>query len=372
MRFFPIAMIAMAMPFAPLSIDPAIAADQSCPSAGNLKFICGIANAEDLVQVPGTKWIIGSGLAGGGTPAGMLHLIDSQTKAWSALFPGTSPKMELDKATYGACPGAPNLTNFSAHGLNIKANSDGTDTLYVVNHGGRDSIEFFTVDAKGAEPTVTWVGCAVMPAHTWPNSVAPLPDGGMVVTNMFDPDDKQAPDKMNAGEITGSVLEWHSSEGYKTVPNSNMSGNNGIEVSKDGKYIYVAAWGNKAVVRLTSDGSQRDTIPTGFLSDNLRWAPDGSLMIAGQNVPAKEVFDCFESKSERCTQPWRVDRWDTEAMKVTPVVSEGGNPEFGSATVALEVGDDMFIGTFRGDRIAELPINAQTPAATGSTTPPSK
>ena len=370
MRLLLIAMAVMA--FASLNVGRAIAADQSCTSAANLKFLCGVYNAEDLVQVPGTKWVIGSGFAGGGAPVGKLHLIDSQTKTWSALFPGTSPKMELDKATYGACPGAPDLTKFSAHGLNIKANSDGTDILYVVNHGGRDSIEFFTVDAKGAEPTVTWVGCAVMPAHTWPNSVAPLPDGGMVVTNMFDPDDKQAPDKMNAGEITGSVLEWHSSGGYKPVPNSEMSGNNGIEVSKDGKYIYVAAWGNKAVVRLTPDGSKRDTIPTGFLSDNLRWAPDGSLMIAGQNVSAKAVFDCFDSKNVRCTQPWRVDRWDTEAMKVTPVVSEAGNPEFGDATVALEVGDDMFIGTFRGDRIAELPINAQTPAATGSSTPPTK
>ena len=73
------------------------------------------------------------------------------------------------------------------------------DTLYVVNHGGRESIEIFTLDPKGAEPAVTWNGCAVMPSHTWPNSVAPLPDGGMVVTDMFDPKDPKAPDKMAAG-----------------------------------------------------------------------------------------------------------------------------------------------------------------------------
>jgi hypothetical protein len=369
MKLLPIAVVAIAL--ATLSVDRAIAADQPCSSVGNLQFICGVMNAEDLVQVPGTKWIIGSGFAGGGAPVGKLHLIDSQTKTWKALFPVGTPEMKLDKATYRECPGAPDLTKFSAHGLNIKSDGDGTDTLYVVNHGGRDSIEFFTVDAKAAEPTVSWVGCAVMPAHTWPNSVAPLPEGGMVVTDMFDPTDKEAPNEMNAGKDTGAVYEWHSDTGYQMVPNSRMSGNNGIEVSKDGKYIYVAAWGNKAVVRLTSDGSKRDTIPTGFLSDNLRWAPDGSLMIAGQDVPAKEVFDCFDSKNVRCTQPWRVDRWDTEAMKVTPVVSEKGNPYFGDATVALVSGDEMFIGTFRGDRIANLPI-PQTPAATGSSTPPTK
>lgn len=351
-------------------------AEEPCNPAGNVHFICGAMNVEDLVQIPGTKWIIGSGFAGGGAPVGKLHLIDSQTKKWTALFPGAAPKMEFDKAAYGGCPGAPDLAKFSSHGLNIKANSDGTDTLYVVNHGGREAIEFFTLDPKGAEPSVTWVGCAVMPAHTWPNSVAPLPDGGMVVTDMFDPGDKQAPDKMNAGETTGAVYEWHAQGGFKLVPNSQMSGDNGIEVSRDGNWIYVAAWGNKEVVRLSREGgsAQRATLPAGFLVDNLRWAPDGKLLVTGQDVPAKEVFACFESKNERCTQPWRVLRWDTEAMKIEPVLSETGNPEFGDATVALEMGNEFYIGTFRGDRIAYLPISAeassQTP--TGSSMPPKK
>ncbi len=206
---------------------------------------------------------------------------------------------------------------------------------------------------------MAWVGCAVMPAHTWPNSVAPLPDGGMVVTDMFDPKDPKAPDKMNAGENTGAVYEWHPHKGYALVPDSRMSGNNGIEVSRDGKWIYVAAWGNKAVVRLSRGGGapvKRDTIPVGFLADNLRWAPDGQLMVAGQNTSAKQVFGCFQSHETRCTQPWRIVKWDTAAMKVTPVISEQGNPEFGDATVGLQIGDEIFVGTFRGDRIAYFPL----------------
>jgi hypothetical protein len=39
-----------------------------------------------------------------------------------------------------------------------------------------------------------------------------------------------------------------------------------------------------------------------------------------------------------------------------PVLSESGNPEFGDATVALEMGNDLYIGTFRSDRIAYTPI----------------
>ncbi len=74
--------------------------------------------------------------------------------------------------------------------------------------------------------------------------------------------------------------------------------------------------------------------------------------MAGQDVPAKDVFGCFESPARRCTQPWRIVRWDTRAMTLTPIESEAGNPDFGDATVALEVGDTVFVGTFRGDRIA--------------------
>lgn len=175
---------------------------------------------------------------------------------------------------------------------------------------------------------------------------------------MFDPKDPKAADKMAAGKITGAVYEWHPHKGFAFVSDSRMSGNNGIEVSPDGKWIYVAAWGNKAVVRL-SRGSmpvKREALPAGFLVDNLRWAPDGQLIVTGQNVPVKQVFGCFQSHNPRCTQPWRMHRWDTAAMTLKPLVSEAGNPGFGDATVGLQLGEEMFVGTFRGDRIAYFPL----------------
>ena len=92
-------------------------------------------------------------------------------------------------------------------------------------------------------------------------------------------------------------------------------------------------------------------LPVGFLADNLRWAPDGQLIVAGQNVSAKDVFGCFQSKAPRCTQPWRIDRWDTAAMSLKPVIAEPGNSQFGDATVGLQLGNEMFVGTFRGDSI---------------------
>ena len=36
-------------------------AQQSCEPSGGMQFVCGPKNAEDLVLVPGTPWIISSG-----------------------------------------------------------------------------------------------------------------------------------------------------------------------------------------------------------------------------------------------------------------------------------------------------------------------
>lgn len=341
---------------AAIGTSTAAAAAEPCNPAGKLDFICGPLNTEDLVQVPGTQWIIASGMDGGGAGShGALHLVSAESKSWKVLFPGTNPRVQPDKTTYADCPGAPDLGKFSAHGINLRPGANGgPDTLYVVNHGGRESIEIFALDAKGAEPAITWIGCAVMPAHTWPNAVAPTPEGGFVVTDMFDPKDPKAPNLMAAGKNTGAVYEWRPGQGFARIPDSEMSGNNGIEVSRDGKWIYVAAWGNRAVVRLSrGDGpTRRETLRAGFLVDNLRWAPNGELIAGGQAVPVKQVFGCFQSKARRCTQAWRLDAWDTAAMKLHPLVSMAGNPEFGDATTGLQIGSEMFVGTFRGDRIA--------------------
>jgi hypothetical protein len=54
---------------------------QSCGPVHGLEFVCGPKNAEDLVRVPGTPWIIASGMAAGAS----LTLIDSRDGTYSGL-----------------------------------------------------------------------------------------------------------------------------------------------------------------------------------------------------------------------------------------------------------------------------------------------
>ena len=72
------------------------------------------------------------------------------------------------------------------------------------------------------------------------------------------------------------------------MPGSEASGANGLEMSEDGKTLYVAAWGSQSFFRLSRGGAkpERQEVPLGFRVDNIRWARDGSILAAGQGGTA--------------------------------------------------------------------------------------
>ena len=215
----------------------------------------------------------------------------------SRIFPAAGAE-RFDRKEYGACPGPLAATQAVTHGLYLKPGRRSVHTLYAVHHGDRESIEVFEVNAKSTPPAVTWIGCVVVPDPVGINSVAALPDGGFVLTN-FDPRQPPPPGgrggglspKLMAGEQNGEVWEWHAKSGWAKVPGSEAAGANGIEVSRDGKWLYVAQWGKQSFVRLSRGKTpvERQEIPLGFRTDNIRWAPDGkTLIVAGQGTMAAQ------------------------------------------------------------------------------------
>ncbi len=159
-------------------------------------------------------------------------------------------------------------------------------TLFVVGHGSRESIEVFEIDTRPATPILTWVGCAIAPEPIGLNSVRGLPDGGFIATNFLARNiSPEARERMLGGEKNGELWEWHTGSGWKKVPGSEAAGANGIEISNDGKWYYVAAWGSQSFFRLSRSGGRARCATksaSGFRVDNIRWASDGSLLAAGQ------------------------------------------------------------------------------------------
>jgi hypothetical protein len=327
-------------------------ASAACDPVDGAEFICGMGSPEDLIHVPATSWIIVSGMAEGSSH---LYAIDSRTKTPTSLYPVAGARIQQDKKTYGACPGPLPERTFGAHGIDIRPKGGGKHALYAVNHAGRESIEVFELDATGAAPSVTWVGCAVLPAGASGNGVVGLPDGGFITTNFKDPTDKDAFQKMSAMQITGNVYEWHPGSGWKALPDSAMSGANGLALSNDGKWLYVAGWPGKNVTRFERTGetwTKRDSTATGILTDNLRWMADGSLLASGQDANMPAVFQC---RAPECYVASAAVKIDPKTMKTQRVMSYKGNDSFQGSTTAIDVGNEYWVGSFRGDSVARIP-----------------
>jgi sugar lactone lactonase YvrE len=319
-----------------------------CNPAGNVQFVCGQEAPEDLVVVPGSEWVIASDFAG----KGGIRLINTRDLTTAMAYPSPTAKEKLDAKTYDSCPGAPDAAekaSFRTHGLALRAGRNASHTLYTVHHGNRESVEVFEVDARAKTPILTWIGCAVAPEPIGLNEVVPLPDGGFAATNFLARGGPGADrTKMMAGEKNGEIWEWHTGKGWKIIPGSEAAGANGLEVSKDGKWLYVAAWGSQSFYRLSRGQTppKRDEIPLGFRVDNIRWAADGSLLAAGQGGAAPT------------SQTTNIVKIDPNTLKVQELVKQPNLDVFGSGTVAVEVGKELWVGSFRGDRIARFPAPA--------------
>jgi len=328
---------------------------EACVSEQGMIFICGPQNAEDLVRVEGTSWIIASGMSGDGI-SGHMYLLDPAHRRYEDLYPGESPKHRWNKEEFGACPGELDTANFSAHGLAIRAIGEGIHRLYVTSHGAREAVEIFEVDAGGEKPSVTWVGCVEMPEHASINSVAPLPDGGFITTRITG-EGPEASGDIFAGDITGYLYEWHPGGVISALENTEMSGPNGIEVSADGNTVWVASWGRGEVSRFGrgADGglSHESTLKMSFRVDNLRWSKRGTLYAVGHRLSANP--DCGEPL---CMDEWEVAEVDPENMTAQTLAIKKPIDGFTGATVAIDAEDGLWLGTFSGDRIVFIPDTA--------------
>jgi len=327
-----------------------------CAPSGSIRFVCGQSGPEDLVAVPRTPFLVASALA----DAGGLFLIDTAQGSSTKIFPTAGAVERLDRKEYGACPGplaGDDRAMFRTHGLFLKAGRRSVHTLYAIHHGGRESVEVFELNVGSAPPSVTWIGCAVAPDPVGLNSLVALPDGGFAATN-FDPrlpagtPPPAGPSKLLSGQQNGEVWEWHGKTGWAKVPGSESAGANGIELSSDGKWYYVSQWGNQMFMRLSRGRTpvERKEIPLGFRVDNLRWAPDGkTLLAAGQGGVGAQPG------RGPAVQTSVIGRVDPQAMTYTEIINQPVGPGLFAATVAVQVGDEFWVGSFRGDRISRYP-----------------
>jgi sugar lactone lactonase YvrE len=325
-------------------------ASEECAATDDARFFCGVANVEDLVLLPGGTKVIGSDLTGRGKQ-GYFWLFDTA---------GTVRPIQPDEITIGSgdgatdCPGAPDWSVFEPHGMSFEPQGDG-GRLITTNHGGRESLEFFQVDMQDGEPKLTWTGCVPAAEGTWPDDLAVMPDGKLVVTSLWDPRDDKRFEKLIGGAPVGGLLTWTADDGWENVPVAEaLSGPNGVVALPDGSGVYITAWSGFQLVHVEMGETPKfNTIDVGYAVDNLNWSNDGKTILMGGITDTVEVaFGCFISEEPNCPgMGTRIDRFDPATGEITEVVPAGVYGQFGAATGGVEVGDEIWVGSFHADRI---------------------
>lgn len=315
-----------------------------------------IVNVEDIAVLDGARWAIASSMSGGVQAAGALYAIDTGSQRVQQLYPLASQPGTSEMAQ---CAAPVTAAAFAPHGIALHTDASGAQRLYAVNHGGRESLEVFSVTGNLAQnnaPQLRWVGCIPLPKGAFGNSVAIAADGTLYLTNMGQPLDGSAA----ISPMGGEVIAWTAESGWRSLPGSAIAAPNGLLVSADGRELFVASWSQGELVKLTREGKsvQRQVMKLSFLPDNLRWGRTGTVLAAGHRTTTAAVTECFLTEG-RCAKviASAIAEIDPQSLAVRCV----RGVDQSMATVAVNVGAELWIGTARGENILRLPADALEP-----------
>ncbi|KCZ94217.1 SMP-30/gluconolactonase/LRE family protein [Hyphomonas johnsonii] len=325
-----------------------------------LAKVCGIPVPEDLVSVPGSDWIVTSSMPHDGS-AGGLFLVNAKTHTVEPVLiaQDSAPSALGDEEAVTECR-PPDPANLVTHGISIVAGEDGIHRLYVVGHGAREAIELFDISMRSKRPVVSWKGCVALPDGIEANSVAGLPDGGFLFTSLYDKGDgdwSSRISKLASAAAAGGVYEWQAGGAIAHRATPAISGPNGIAVSPDGEVVFLAGWGDRTLRRVDRQG--RETVPHAtldFLPDNLHWAPDGSLLAAGQRTEVSDLFACMSKMDAPayCVRSYSVARIDPDTLTIIETWDRDVTTGFGDSTSAIIVDGRLWIGSINGECLAHV------------------
>lgn len=327
-----------------------------CEARGGVEPFCGFSNPEDLVFFAPTGNLIASqfGSLDGSRPGNLVSFPPDDPRP-SILYPAADA--DVPELGWGAvdCPGPPGPA-FSPHGLDLIERKDGRHALLVINHGEREAVEYFEVEA-GVENAVvlSWRGCVMLPEPLFLNDLVALADGGFWATHMY-PRDAEFSSILKAvfGTDTGWVVEWRPRSGFAELPGTRAPMPNGIARCALERHVYLNAYFGNEVRRIEVESGEvlaRVDVPH---PDNLTWAPDGRLLVASHRAGLRQIAGCRDATVGTCALDFSILALDPEDL-TSEVLLERDDVPTGAVSVALQVDDYIWLGTFAGDRVARMP-----------------
>ncbi len=319
----------------------------ACGPHDDLRIICGTRSPEDLERTPDGKYLVVSpyvSFRNGAAKSIGLQLFDLAKQTFAPLPTTAEPRPDWGDP---ACPG-PIGAALTPHGISLRARRGGAQELYVVNHGGRESIEMFELEPAAGRWRAVWHGCVVT-KHAY-NDVAALADGGYIATQ---PEALRSNDIFD-GKPTGYVVRWSRKRGERELPGTRSGYPNGVLVDTGGRYAYYDAWTARQVHKYDLEtGKDAAVARVDFMPDNITWTEAGGILAAGIVAASGE---CPPGSGLPCIQAFGIAALDPGAMGVRPVYRSTAKPApIAGVSVALEAGSDIYVGAFQGNRLVAIP-----------------
>ena len=350
-RSLPLAVLAVALAGCAVRVPDAM----ECDPAGPGRPVCGLQNPEDVVALPGTRWLLATELVRSGNPPGSIVAFTVDGASATTVVGRDRPAERLVDPFLAKnaeiCPGPLPADGLAPHGMDLVVEGTPPWMLLVVNHGAREAIEVYDVTPGEGPPRLRWLGCIPLPDGFAANDVAALPDGALVASAVKQRGIAYALSFLwfALGAPVGDALEWQPDTGWRHVDGSRVGMPNGVAIGTDGR-LFVADWSGSSLIRIDRTTHRRDAVELPHHPDNLSWTADGRLLVAGQRGSTRVAFGCIDGAVRNCGQPWSVVAIDPHTLAITPV-ADGDGRTFGAASSAVLVGDTLVVGTWAGDRV---------------------
>ncbi len=331
-----------------------------CEPKGNARPICGFSNPEDIVALPGDQAILIGEYGASAAFSGRLLVLELESEKQHTVFRG-GQGMATAEPGWGdpACTTPPDA-KFNSHGIDLVRRDDGRLQLLVIQHGSREAVELFEVMGAGTDWQVAWRGCVPSPPNASLNSIAGVSNGDFYTTQMVP---LEPPIDLSQGlprHVTGHAFAWSQSEAsFRKIEGTDGAMPNGIVASPDGRFIYMNATAEHSVRKVEVATGRELGRATVDSPDNARWAPDGHVLIASikRDITGEDFGACVSIQQGACSIPFKIVALDPDSMTIVETLYATDGAPMGAGTVGLRVGDELFIGSFHGDRI--LRVNLQ-------------
>ena len=341
---------------------------EGCESNETFTVYCNYQNPEDLAMLPDGRHILVSEF-GAIVPLsptnvqGKLSLLDTTDGRKKNL------EIEMSDNVWGDPECQRDSMMLSPHGIDINERLDGSYQLAIVNHMPTETIELFELREINDAWSLTWRGCVNAPVHGYFNDVALSSNGSFYVSQMYDKNISLFMLAVldNTKEDTGYVYHWRRQNGFERLVNTDGAFPNGVELSDDESNLFINyAFGNKTSKYNLMSKSIEASFSMKGIPDNITIDGDyiwvatqdhsglDSLIYCG--VFANDVFE--DPMINQCPLPFAAYQLRQSDLSLVNSYKYS-NTVMGTATVALSLNGELYIGTYHGDRIASVELSKE-------------